>query len=418
MRWPRGFLWGTGASSTQCEGAAEASDWWAWERAGRAPLSHSGNDFALRYQEDFALLRSLGLTQHRLSIEWARIEPSPGRRDPGAVEHYLQVLSAARQAGIDPWICLHHFTLPRWFADSGGFLEPHNRTGPWAAHVEFMAETFADLAAGWQPVNETNYYARAAYGGGRWLPGTKDPKAVAVVEENIQLASAEAAVRLRRTEVPVASIFGLSPIVAQDDDPRSFETAEKLYDIYWRPGFGLLRDGVLRVRHRDPIERPDLAGAFDLLGFSYYSGLGVREGRLAVHPPGAQVSPLGYGIWPDGVGLVLDRLHDELPGTPLLVAEFGVGTHDDQLRAGYLERGIAEVHAAIGRGIDVRGFFHWTAVDNYEWLHGYDVAFGLIDAERRIPRAPRCWRGRPAVAEADWALGPFTPLPGPVLGAR
>jgi beta-glucosidase len=384
VKWPAGFLWGTAASSTQCEGAAEASDWWAWERAGRAPLSLSGNGFAVRYREDFALLKSLGLTHHRMSIEWARIEPSRGRRDPEAIEHYLRVLSAARQAGIEPWICLHHFTLPDWFAEDGGFLEPTNRKGAWAGHVGFMAETFGDLAAGWQPVNETNYYARAAYGGRGWPPGTKDPETVAVVEENIQLASAEAAVRLRQTGLPVASIFGLSPIVAQDDDPATMETVEKLFDIYWQPGLGLFRDGVLRVRHREPIERPDLAGSFDLLGFSYYSGMGVKGGRLAVQPPDARVSPLGYGIWPDGVGLVLDRLHDELPGSPLLVAEFGIGTDDDNERTSYLEQGIAEVHAAIGRGIDVRGFFHWTAVDNYEWLHGYDVPFGIIDRERQV----------------------------------
>jgi beta-glucosidase len=96
------------------------------------------------------------------------------------------------------------------------------------------------------------------------------------------------------------------------------------------------------------------------------------------------VSPLGYGIWADGVGEVLDRLHRELPETPLLVAEFGIGTDDDDERAAYLTRGLDVVHDAIGRGVDVRGFFHWTAVDNYEWIFGYDVAFGILDRDRNI----------------------------------
>ena len=91
-----------------------------------------------------------------------------------------------------------------------------------------------------------------------------------------------------------------------------------------------------------------------------------------------------YGIWADGVGLVLDRLHTELPGTPLLVAEYGIGTGDDGLRAAYLERGLVVVNDALSRGIDVRGLFHWTAVDNYEWLHGFEVAFGIIDGRRRV----------------------------------
>ncbi|MCB0976128.1 MAG: glycoside hydrolase family 1 protein [Acidimicrobiales bacterium] len=384
MRWPEGFMWGTGASSTQCEGAAPASDWWLWERDGQAPLSGDGNGFAERYREDFGLLAGLGLTHHRLSIEWARIEPEPGVHDPAAVDHYRSVLSAARDAGIDPWVTLHHFTLPQWFAESGGFLVEANRTGPWARHVDFVADSFGDLTHGWQPINEANYYAKAAYGGRGWPPGHDDPAELSIVEEAIQLANAEAAIRLRGTGAPVSSIFGLSGIVTQDDRSDTHSLARELYDSFWAPGLGLFRDGVLEVKGRSPIERPDLAGAFDMIGFSYYATMGVAEGRLAVHPPGAPVSPLGYGIWADGLGLVLDRLHDEVPDTPLLVAEYGIGTDDDEQRAEYLERGMQITNDAIGRGIDVRGFFHWTAVDNYEWLHGYEVSFGIIDRDRNV----------------------------------
>jgi len=389
MRWPDGFMWGTGASSTQCEGAAPASDWWAWERAGRAPRSDDGNGFARRYHEDFGLLAELGLVHHRLSLEWARLEPEPGAHDPAAVEHYRAVLAAARGAGITPWVSLHHFTLPRWFAAAGGFLVPANRTSAWARHVDFVAETFGDLAGGWQPVNEANYYAGLSYGGRGFPPGRDDRDEVAAAGEAIHLANAEAAVRLRGTGDPVCSIFGLSPIVVQDEDPASMARAERLDAALWRPGLGLFRDGVLRVPGRDPVERPDLAGAFDMIGFSYYATLGVARGRGAVHPPGARVSPLGYGVHPDGVGRVLDRLHAELPGTPLLVAEFGIGTDDDVERAWYLERGLAVVHDALDRGVDVRGLFHWTAVDNYEWLHGYGVAFGIIDRDRRVRPSAR-----------------------------
>ena len=125
-------MWGTGASSTQCEGAAPASDWWDWERAGRAPISGDGNGFATRYAEDFALLAELGLTHHRLSIEWARHRARARRARRAAVAHYRDVLAAARDAGVAPWVCLHHFTLPRWFADDGGFLvasEPDRARG-------------------------------------------------------------------------------------------------------------------------------------------------------------------------------------------------------------------------------------------------------------------------------------------------
>ena len=100
MHWPEGFLWGTGASSTQCEGAAPASDWWDWERSGHAPLSGEGNGFSTRYAEDFNLLAALGLTHHRLSVEWARLEPDQGIYDEEAIRHYRDVLTAAHDAGV------------------------------------------------------------------------------------------------------------------------------------------------------------------------------------------------------------------------------------------------------------------------------------------------------------------------------
>ena len=247
MRWPEGFMWGTGASSTQSEGASPASDWWDWERAGRAPLSGEGNGFAVRYAEDFALLAGLGLRHHRLSIDWARVEPEPGRHDPAAIAHYRDVLAAALDAGGEPWVCLHHFTLPRWFTDSGGFGAEPNRLNAWARHVEFIAETFGDLARGWQPVNETNYYPFAAYLGGGWPPGHNDLAECARVSQAMQLATAEAAVRLKQTGAPVASIFGLSAIQAMDDTPKTRRLAGLIDDVNWQAGLGLFRDGTLRV---------------------------------------------------------------------------------------------------------------------------------------------------------------------------
>lgn len=375
-------MWGTGASSTQCEGAASASDWWDREREGKAPISGEGNGFGERYAEDFRTLAGLGLTHHRLSIEWARLEPEEGVHDPDAVAHYRDMLSAARDAGVTPWVCLHHFTLPRWFAAAGAFRVEENRTQIWARHVDYMAETFGDLAGGWQPVNETNYYAGIAARNAESDEWTRDD--TAFVEEAIHLATAEAAARLRQTGKPVASIYGLGDAVQRDDRAETQRLAERLAETHWDSWIGLVRDGVLRVHRREPVERPDLVGCFDLIGFSYYFTAGLEDGKMVVHPPDAPVSPLGYGIWADGVGLVLDRLKAELPDTPLLVAEYGIGTDEDSERAQYITRGLEVVSDAIGRGVDVRGFFHWTGIDNYEWYHGYDVAFGLIDRDRKV----------------------------------
>ena len=380
-------MWGTGASATQCEGASPASDWWDWERRGFVPPSGDGNGFAERFAEDFRIFADLGLTHHRLSIEWARVEPEQGVYDQRAIAHYREILTAARRAGVTPWVCVHHFTLPRWFAATGGFLVEENRTRHWARHVAFMAETFGDLVGGWQPVNETNYYAAAAYRGRGWPPGHNDRHEWAVASEAIQLASGEAAVRLRETGTPVASIFGLSAEVALDDAPETSVKVQQLRAVNWDAGIGLFRDGVLRIPGREPIERPDLAGSFDLIGFSYYATIGVRTGRVVPYPSDNPISPLGYSIWAQGLGLVLNRLAEELPKTPLLVAEYGIGTDDDDVRAQYLRDGLGVVNAALEREIDVRGLFHWTGVDNYEWNHGYDVSFGIVDRDRAVRRS-------------------------------
>ena len=146
---------------------------------------------------------------------------------------------------------------------------------------------------------------------------------------------------------------------------------------------------MLRIPGRAPIERPDLAGSFDLIGFSYYATIGVAAGRMVPYPADQPVSALVYGIWAEALDLVLTRLAEDLPATPLLVAEFGIGADDDQERAQYLRDGLAVVNGALGRGIDIRGLFHWTGVDNYEWHHGYDVSFGLVDRERRVRPSAR-----------------------------
>ena len=307
--------------------------------------------------------------------------------DRAAIAHYRNVLQSAHAAGVTPWVCLHHFTLPRWFAAAGGHLVEGNRTSHWARHVEFMAETFGDLVGGWQPVNETNYYAAAAYRGRGWPPGRNDREAWGMASEAMQLATAEAAVRLKQTDAPVSSIFGLSTEGALDEAPETLAKVETFRATNWDAGLGLFRDGVLRIPGRPPVERPDLAGSFDLIGFSFYATIGVAAGRMAAYPPDAPPSPLRYSIAADGLALVLNRLAAEVPGTPLLVAEYGIGTEDDAVRAQYLREGLAITKSAIDRGIDVRGFFHWIGVENYEWQLGA-LLTGGVDLWLNTPRRP------------------------------
>lgn len=383
MAFPDDFWWGTASSSTQSEGAAPRADWYRWELEGRAPRSRDGNGFGTRFAEDFRLLAEHGLDHHRLSIEWARIEPVEGKRDHDEIDRYTDLLRAARDAGVQVWVCLHHVTLPGWFGDDlRGFLDDRGRTYHWPRHVDFMGETFGDLVAGWVPVNEPLAYAANGWLLGTHPPGRRDLAAFHQALEAAHLANHEAWRLLRSGDAPVATVYDLSPLFAADD-PASQAALRAYDDAAWGCWIRALRDGVLQVGDRAPIERDDLAGAFDLIGFSYYCAHRVlADGTTAPYPDGARVGPLGYAPWSEGLGLTLHRLAEELPGRELVVAEHGVGTDDDDWREEVLKASLDQVESALDDGIPVRGFFHWTSVDDYEWLHGFDVPFGLFDRDR------------------------------------
>lgn len=383
MAFPDDFWWGTASSSTQCEGAAPRADWYRWEQEGHAPRSGDGNGFATRFAEDFRLLAEHGLEHHRLSIEWARIEPVEGKRDRDEIDRYIDVLRSARDAGVQVWVCLHHFTLPGWFGDDlRGFLDERGRSYYWARHVDFVAETYGDLVAGWKPINEPLAYAATGWLLGQHPPGRTDVAAFYEALEATHLANHEAWRLLRSGDKPVATVHDVSPLYAGGDE-RSRAALAAYDDAQWGCWVRALTDGVLAVGDRAPIERDDFVGAFDLIGFSYYRAHRVlADGTTAPYPDGARVGPLGYAPWSEGLGLTLRRLADELPGRDLVVAEHGVGTDDDDWREEVLKASLDQVEAALADGVPVRGFFHWTGIDNYEWLHGYDVPFGLFDRDR------------------------------------
>jgi beta-glucosidase len=382
------FWWGTAASSTQAEGAAPASDWYALEEAGLVPRSGDGNGFATRFAEDFELYAGHGLTHHRLSIEWARIEPVEGQRDDAAIEHYREVLVAARDAGVAPWVCLHHFTVPGWFLETGdgGFVDDRARSYYWARHVAFCAETFGDLAFGWKPINEPAAYAGTYMQGAR-PPAMRDARKVFELFGAMLLAQRDAWRELRGAGAPVATIHDLSPVFRVGETVQADRVADAIEALTWRIWMRADRDGILELPGRAAREVPDLQEACDLIGFSYYSATGVdRDGNIVPYPSGARVGPMGYAPWSEGLGIVLRRLHDELPGRPLLICEHGVGTDDDEWRCDVLRESLGIVSDALADGVDIRGFFHWTGVDNYEWNHGFSVPFGCFTRDRE-PRA-------------------------------
>ncbi|MGW1194463.1 family 1 glycosylhydrolase [Streptomyces sp. NPDC002536] len=369
---PSGFSWGTASSATQSQGATPADNWWGWEQAGKAPRSGNGNDFDKLYASDFALLADWGLNEYRLSLDWARLEPQPGRHDPQAIEHYRQILLAGREAGLTMWVCLLHTALPTWFADEGGFLSPTAGT-TWLRHVDFIAETFGDLAGGWMPVNDPTAYVQKAYLTGAFPPGHTSQEEFLTALQAVHQADFEAALRLRQGGKPTSTNEALVPLHPADSSDDAAAATALIDSVVWGAWLNLART-------------PRYENAFDRYGFSYYFTAAVSpSGDLLPYPAGEPVGPQGYAAWAPGLGEVLTRLNTELPGKRFLVAEIGYGGDDDTVRAAYLQAALDQVRNAIAGGMDVTGVHFWTGVDNYEWLNGYDVPFGLFDRNR----APR-----------------------------
>ena len=196
--------WGTAAAATQCEGAAPRADWAGWEAEGRAPASRDGNGFRTRYADDFALLAAHGITHHRLTVEWARLEPEPGRWDEDEAAHLRRVLSAAREAGVEVWACLLHGSAPGWFTDDQrGWLDDKAASLTWPRHVDRVAEAIGDLVAGWVPVHEPDLVARLGYGDGTFPPGRRSEEDHHDALAALRAAEAEAARLLRSGPYPV-----------------------------------------------------------------------------------------------------------------------------------------------------------------------------------------------------------------------
>lgn len=229
--------WGTAASGLQAEGAAPASDWAGRERAGHAPPSGDGNGFRARGREDVELLAEHGIGAHRMTIEWARLEPEPGSWDEVEVERYLGVLRAGRALGVDIWVTLHHLTLPGWFSeDEGGFRDDGMVRRVWPAHVDRIGETFGDLVAGWVPIDQPSAYAAMTW-------ADEDDRYTGL--RNLRRANREAALLLRNDGAPVVASH--LPDERADELKLDLETFDAIGLVHPATDDGAMRSALQRL---------------------------------------------------------------------------------------------------------------------------------------------------------------------------
>lgn len=368
---PREFLWGAATAAHQVEGGTTNNDWWDFEHSpGTAARESSVDaiDHYHRYPQDFALLASLGHNAHRLSLEWSRIEPAPGEFSRTALAHYRRVLVALADLELTGFITLHHFTLPRWFAAQGGWLSP-DAIARFVRYTERVVAELGDLMPFVCTINEPQMVALHGYLEGYHPPGLTNPTLWRRVSR-VLLEAHHAAVHTVHTGQPAcrAGLTVQLPVLAPARDDATCRA------------FRDLMQGELVDQFLDALTGPD---GGDWLGVQYYRRQWVDPAspNLFVDPPsGWQRTQMGWAVYPDGLRQVLHEA--ARTGLPLYVTENGIATEDDGERVDYLRTHLAALARAIAEGIDVRGYLHWSAFDNFEWAEGFGPKFGLISVDR------------------------------------
>ncbi|KRE30832.1 glycoside hydrolase family 1 protein [Agromyces sp. Soil535] len=376
---PEGFLWGAATAAHQVEGCNTNSDWWHFEHAPLSAARESsgdGIDHWHRYAEDFALLAELGHTAHRLSVEWARIEPAPGEFSAAALGHYRDVLTELRRQGMTSFVTLQHFTLPHWFAASGGWTAP-DALERFERYARTVLDALGDLTDFVCTINEPQMVALHGYLEGYHPPGVTNPTLWRRVGR-VLLDAHHVAVHATRqhSDASPGLVVQLPVLAPARDDAVTWAFCEamrrEIVDLYL-----------------DGLRAPD---GGDWLGVQYYRKNWVDPALptlFAAPPRGVRTTQMGWAVHPEGLYEMLRRAAGT--GLPLYVTENGIATEDDDERIEYLESHLSAVARAIADGVDVRGYIHWSAFDNFEWSEGYGPKFGLIavdriDGFRRTPK--------------------------------
>jgi beta-glucosidase len=414
LRFPDGFRWGVATSAFQCEGAVAnpSSTWARWEALGHVRAGNRSGiacDWWENAERDFDLARDLGLNALRLSVDWARVEPVIGRFDEAALARYREMVTALRDRGLEPMVCLHHFDQPVWLEDMGGFEHPDS-VELFVRFTRRVVEAIGDVCREWLTFNEPNVYATVGYVIGDFPPGRHgDTLAALRVQRNMARAHARAYALIHES-VPGAFVSWAHHVITfVPDRPghRGDAWAAKLSDrMFNRPFLEVLADGRSSGPPGLRIDVPEAKGTCDFLGVNLYGRrrvrFSLRDWRAAFNrfAPPAPDAPRGdpgaeekFGEpYPQGIA-TLDEWLTRL-GKPLVITENGYADALDRVRPAVIVQAVRALHDLLDRGFDVRGYHHWTLVDNFEWDSGWDLRFGLYELnlatqDRNVRRSGR-----------------------------
>lgn len=423
---PPGFLWGTATSAHQVEGNNTNNQWWDWEqqpgRIWHGDRSGAACDWWRNAEADLGRAAALGQNAHRLSIEWSRIEQQPGVFSVTALARYRVMLQTLRDHGMTPMVTLHHFTNPRWLQAAGGWLNPQT-PALFARFAACAVDALGDLCNLWCTINEPVIYATQGFLLGHFPPGAQNIVQTLHLVRQMLLGHAAAAAAIHR--VDASHRVGIVHHVRLFD-PASAAPADTAVAALWDYLFNTL---VTQAVHTGCLlpplgfglrVNPDLRASCDFLGLNYYTREYVAFDRGASDtlfgrrftPAGVPQSDAGkdgttYGeLYAAGLYRALRRLAPF--GLPIYITEFGLPDADDDQRPQFLLDHLSAVHHALQAGIDVRGVFHWSLIDNFEWAEGWNLRFGLYALDQHTQQRTLRKSGAlyAAIARANALPGP------------
>lgn len=396
LHFPKNFYWGSSTSAHQVEGG-NFNDWSEWEMANAERLAmeaknkfekwqvkkfpemfNSGNylsgkacDHYNRFEEDFDIAKTLGHNAHRFSIEWSRIEPEEGKFDAKEIEHYRNVIKSLKKRGLEPFVTLWHWTNPVWISDIGGW-ENKKTIEYFIRYVDKIADEFGKDIKFWIPINEPGIVIAWGYITGVFPPGKKNVFRALRVMHNLISAHKKTYTllhgKLDNVEVGSTSLYHYYR-PHNKFNPLDQLITKCLYyfgDVFttdWAKGFG------------------------DFVGLDYYFTdiikFSLGKGKypfVQIKNPKDWVSDMGWYVNPEGMYHVLKDLGSRYQ-KPIYIAENGIADIKDKDRAKFIRENIFWMHKAIQEGVDVRGYFYWSLLDNFEWDKGFWPRFGLVSVD-------------------------------------
>ncbi|MGH9028890.1 MAG: glycoside hydrolase family 1 protein [Acidimicrobiales bacterium] len=383
---PPGFLWGVATAAHQIEGGNVNNDWWAWEHDPASGCADSSGDACNSYRlwpRDIELVASMGLGCYRFSLEWSRIEPAEGEFSTAALDHYRRICAACHEAGLAPVVTFHHFTTPLWLSARGGWESP-DTPELFGRFVERSVSHLGDLVSRACTINEPNVIGVMGYTMGEFPPGVKDDlgRHLAVNEQMVRAhRRAVDALRSGPGDFPVGLTLSMAELEADEGGETVRDAAEEI-----------LENVFLRATEGD-----------DFVGVQCYTRIHFGPEGQAGDDPSVPSTQMGYEYWPQAVEYCARRAA-AYTAIPVLVTENGIATDDDSERIAFVSESLGGVLRCIEDGVDVRGYFVWSLLDNFEWAHGYGPKFGLVEVDRvtfeRRPKPSAEWFAQVARANA------------------